>query len=249
MEWLNSVYLGCFIFGLVFTIISFLIGGLGHLGNLHLGGEVGHVHLGDMGHTGHIGPGHAGHLHGTGHNDTDAAHTHDGGLPFFNLTALIVFLTWFGGVGFILTALRLDALVALPLAVVGGLAAYFAILFFLSKVLFASQTPVMSETDYKLNGVIGRVSSVIQAGGVGEVIFNQAGGRRFMAARSLDGKTIDRDKQVVFLGVENGIALVGDLDEMLKEPEVDVAGEAVPENEDEADLEALKHQERIKYKD
>jgi len=105
----------------------------------------------------------------------------------------------------------------------------------------------MSETDYKLNGVVGRVSSVIQTGGVGEVIFNQAGGRRFIAARSADGKRIDRDTQVVFLGVENGIALVSDLDEMLKEPDMDLPDE--PQAEEEADLEAMKRQEKIKFKD
>jgi hypothetical protein len=239
VEWLNSVYLGCFIFGLVFTIISFLLGGLGHLGNIHLGGDAGHVDLGHAGHI-HAGPGH---VHDAGHADSSHSHDSDSGLPFFNLTALIVFLTWFGGVGFILTALQLDPLVALPLALVGGLAAYFGILLFLSKVLFASQTPIMSETDYKLNGVVGRVSSVIQPGGVGEVIFNQAGGRRFIAARSADGKRIDRDTQVVFLGAENGIALVSDLDEMLKEPDMDLPDE--PQAEEEANLEAIKRQEKI----
>ena len=240
MEWLNSVYLGCFIFGLVFTIISFLIGGLGHLGNIHLGGDAGHV---DMGHAGHVGyvHVHAGHLHATGHAGSSQSHDTESGLPFFNLTALIVFLTWFGGVGFILTALQFNPLLTLPLALLGGLAAYLGILLFLSKVLIASQTPVMSETDYKLNGVVGRVSSVIQPGGVGEVIFNQAGGRRFIAARSTDGKRLERDTQVVFLGEENGIALVSDLDEMLREPEMDLPDEA---ETGEADLEALKRQEK-----
>ncbi|MBN9387240.1 MAG: NfeD family protein [Chloroflexi bacterium] len=246
MEWLSSVYLGCFIFGLVFTIISFLIGGLGHLGNIHLGGDAGHVDLGHAGHVGHVG--HVGHLHEVGHADAESSHSHDsdGGLPFFNLTALIVFLTWFGGVGFILTALQFEPLMALPLAVVGGLVAYFGILLFLSKVLFASQTPIMSEADYKLNGMVGRVSSVIQAGGVGEVIFNQAGGRRFTAARSADGKRIERDTEVVFLGVENGIALVSDLDEMLKEPELDLPETPDDAPAQEADLEALKRQEKNK---
>jgi hypothetical protein len=215
VEWLNSVYLGCFIFGLVFTIISFLIGGLGHLGNIHLGVDGGHGS--DLGH---------------------GNSSHDSGLPFLNLTALIVFLTWFGGTGFIFTALRFDPLIVLPLAFVGGATGYLAILLFLSKVLFASQTPLMTEADYKLNGIVGRVSSVILPGGVGEVIFNQAGGRRFIAARSMDGKLIDRDTQVVFLGVENGIALVSDLDKMLEEP--DLSGPAL---ETENAREPLKSQE------
>lgn len=235
VEWLNSVYLGCFIFGLVFTLISFLIGGLGHLGNIHVGGHSGHVDLGGHGPDG----GHADIAH------ADAAHSHDTstGLPFFNLTALIVFLTWFGGTGFILTALRLDPLVTLPLAFVGGAVAYILILLFLSKVLLGSQTPLMTETAYKLNGVVGRVSSIIQPGGVGEVIFNQAGGRRFISARSADGQVIQRDTQVVFLSVENGIALVSDLDKMLGEPDLVIPDS--PTLEEEVSLEALKHQAKI----
>lgn len=237
MEWLNSVYLGCFIFGLVFTIISFLIGGLGHIGDLHLGG--GHVDLG--GHGGHMPDAGHGHMPDGGH--CDSSHSHDTGLPFFNLTALIVFLTWFGGTGFILTSLNLTPLATLPLALVGGAIAYFLILLFLSKVLFASQTPLMTEEAYKLNGVVGRVSSVILPGGVGEVIFTQAGGRRFMPARSADGQAIERDTQVVFLGVENGIALVSDLDQMLKEPELEIPD--MNGNELEDSLESLKQQEKI----
>lgn len=244
MEWLNSVYLGCFIFGLVFTIISFLIGGLGHISDFHLGGS--HVDLG--GHGGHIpDAGHAGHGgHVPDGSHSEASHTHDTGLPFFNLTALIVFLTWFGGTGFILNTLNFSPIATLPLALVGGAVAYFLILLFLSKVLFASQTPLMTEEAYKLNGVVGRVSSVILPGGVGEVIFTQAGGRRFMPARSADGQAIANDTQVVFLGVENGIALVSDLDQMLKEPELDIPENTGNELED--SLETLKQQEKINPK-
>ncbi len=233
MEWLNSVYLGCFIFGLVFTLISFLIGGLGHLGNIHVGGDSGHVDLGGHGPDG-------------GHADNAHSHNTSTGLPFFNLTALIVFLTWFGGTGFILSALGLNPLVTLPLAFVGGVVAYILILLFLSKVLLGSQTPLMNETDYKLNGVVGRVSNIIQPGGVGEVIFNQAGGRRFISARSADGQLIQRDTQVVFLSVENGIALVSDLDKMLEEPDLVIPDSS--EVEEEVGLEALKHQTKINHK-
>jgi membrane protein implicated in regulation of membrane protease activity len=232
VEWLNSIYLGCFIFGLVFTIISFLIGGLGHLGNFHLGTDGAHADLG--GHASHVG-------HGPDGSHGDSA-TDPMGLPFFNLTALIVFLTWFGGTGFILTALRLEPILTLPLAFVGGAAGYLAILLFLSKVLFGSQTPLMTEEAYKLNGVVGRVSSVIQPGGVGEVIFNQAGARRFIAARSMDGSLINRDTQVVFLGVENGIALVNDLDKMLEDS--DLAGLDSPEIEKGRAFEPLKSPEK-----
>jgi hypothetical protein len=62
-----------------------------------------------------------------------------------------------------------------------------------------------------------------------------------MAARSADGKRIERDTQVVFLGVENGIALVSDLDEMLKEPDLDLPDNLEAEV---ADLGALKRQEK-----
>lgn len=217
MDWLSSIFLGCFIFGLVFTVASFLLGGLGHLGGMDGAGAGGHIGHGDLGH-GDLGHGaHGGHdLHtGSDNNTPGHAHNEAGGLSWLNFSALIVFVTWFGGAGFVLVSLGLPGLLAVPLALVGGVIGYFAILLFFSKVLYASQTPYMQARDYNLTGTVARVSSPIFEHGTGEIIYTKFGTVRSAPARSLNGQPFVKESQVVILRYENGVAFVEDLDKML----------------------------------
>ncbi len=219
MDWLSSIFLGCFIFGLVFTVASFLLGGLGHLSGVDGMGHGAHVgHGADFGYGTQAGHGHGADTasHDSSHNHA-ASHNEAGGLNWLNFNALIVFVTWFGGAGFVLMALGSPGWVAVPLALVGGILGYFAILLFFSKVLYASQTPFMRSQDYNLTGQVARVSSPIFEGGTGEVIFTKFGTKRSAAARSLHGIAFNKDAQVVILRYENGVAYVEDLDKLLAE--------------------------------
>lgn len=216
MEWINSVYLGCFVFGLVFTVASFLLGNLADLAGTH---GFGHdaAHAGHAGHT----HGHAGHTHG----DSNQLQTHGksggeadvvaGGLGWFNFNALILFVTWFGATGFTLTALNITAWLVFGLALVGGIVGYFIILLFLQKVLYASQTPFMRKSDYDLTGTVGKISSTIFEKGTGELVFTKFGTRRSYPARSLDGAPISKETEVVVMRVENGIVYVEEFDKLL----------------------------------
>jgi membrane protein implicated in regulation of membrane protease activity len=222
MDLLNSIFLGCFIFGLVFTVASFLLGGLGHFGGPNGIGQGGHIgHGGEIGHGGSAGHvGHGGELgQDTGSSGHALSHGHAeaGGLGWLNFSAIIVFVTWFGGAGFVMNALGAPAWVALPLALLGGIIGYFAILLFFSKVLYASQTPLMNTYDYNLTGTVARVSSPIFEHGVGEVIYTKFGTRRSAPARSMDGRPFAKETQVVILRYENGVAYVEDLDKMLSD--------------------------------
>lgn len=205
MDLLSNIFLGCFIFGLVFTIASFLLGGLGHLGGAngigHGGGQVGHL-------------GHMAHGMETGHHPGDAP---GGGLNWLNFNAIIVFITWFGGAGFVVTSLGATGWWSIPIAVGGGIIGYFAILFFFAKVLYPSQTPFMNSSDYDLTGTVGRVSSSIFENGIGEVIYTKFGTRRSAPARSANGQQFPKETQVVILRVENGVVFVDDLDKLLNE--------------------------------
>jgi len=96
---------------------------------------------------------------------------------------------------------------------VGGAALVFL---FLAKVLVAHERP-LDPADYEMVGVLGRVSSRIQAGGTGEMIFSQEGSRRSTAARSEDGTEIARDTEVVITRFEKGIAYVRRWDELTGE--------------------------------
>jgi len=209
MDWLNTIFLGCFIFGLVFTVASFMLGGLGHIGGLDGVGHAGGGHIGQGADLG-------------GHNLASAdghgqASVQVGGIGWLNFNALIVFITWFGGAGFVLISLGTPGWLAVGLALIGGVIGYFALLLFLSKVLYASQTPLMRDQDYNLSGTVARVSSPIFESGIGEVIYTRFGTRRSTPARSVDGQPFPKEAQVVILRYEDGVAYVEDLDKLLSD--------------------------------
>lgn len=87
---METLFLGCFLFGLVFTVASLVLGELGHF---HVGhaGQVAH-HVGAVGHHGGNGDG------------------HDGPLAGFGLSSVVLFLSWFGATGYVFE--RIGALVA-----------------------------------------------------------------------------------------------------------------------------------------
>lgn len=206
---LKQLFLGCFSFGLIFTLVSFGLGGLGHLGGFHLG-AVGHS----------TNP-----LHASSHSASASspfgspAHNSSrinltGGLGWFNLSALVVFLAWFGGTGFILVSLEVVGWLAVLLGIVAGVSGYMLILFLIGF-LSASQTPLLQEQDYQLSGTVGQVSSSIRESGVGEVIYSRFGTRQSVPARTQDGLALPRGTQVVILSYSRGIAYVQDLNKLL----------------------------------
>src|SRR5438045_1705789 len=117
-DWLTNLFLYTFIFGLLFTVISLLLGGVhigggGHIhigsGHVHIGG-IGHGHVDHVGHVAHVGPaggsghghvhvggsnesvGHSADVHIGGHHASDA----DGGLDtlgILNMPTIMAFIT------------------------------------------------------------------------------------------------------------------------------------------------------------
>ena len=224
MDWLTDFYLGCFIFGLVFTVATFLLGGVGHVG-MHLGhSPVGHG-------VTHTAPSHnapqaqaASHQsngatnHPAFQNGQNIAHapTHDFPiLNYLNFSALVVFITWFGAAGYAVSWFGLTGALSLLPAFVIGVVGYMAVMLFLLKVLLPSDSAPMSPADDVLDGMVARVSSPIFEQGIGEVIYLKDGARRAAPARSMDGRPFSKDSKVVILKYEGGIAFVDDLDRLL----------------------------------
>jgi hypothetical protein len=81
------------------------------------------------------------------------------------------------------------------------------------KVLLKHEQP-LDPADYDLVGVLGRVSSTVFAGGVGEMIYSQNGSRRAASVRSENGQPIARGVEVVVTRYEKGIAYVRPWDEL-----------------------------------
>lgn len=200
MTW-TDFYLICFLVGLLLTVLSLLLGDM-HV-HLHLPF---HIHFGGV-HVGgpHVPHGAAGGPHGAT------------GLPAFNLGTLTAFLAWFGGIGYLLTRhSNLLGMSALFLSILGGLMGASIIFFALSKVLLRYEADVEFETS-DLVGMLGRITSMVQAGGTGEIVYVQGGTRHSCGARSEDGAFVAKGTEVVVTRYEKGIAYVRPWEEMAEE--------------------------------
>lgn len=183
MTWANF-YLVCFLVGFILSLLSAVAGGLHvHLPHLHVHHGVPHLHAG---------------------------HAHSGGRPgvsFLNFGTIVAFLAWFGGTGYVLTEYSaLWFITALGLSAASGVAGAALVFWFLAK-LVAHEKP-LDPADYRMVGVLGRVSSRIRPGGTGEMIFSQEGVRRSAAVRSEDGSDIPTNTEVVVTRFEKGIGYV-----------------------------------------
>ena len=194
MTW-SDFYLICFAVGFLFSLLSFVAGGL----NVH--GHWPHVH----GLHFHSGGAHAPVASGP------APHAHPSAAQSvspFNFFTIAIFLAWFGGTGYLLT--RYSTIVfalALAISTAVGLVGASIVFTFLAKVLISPEA-LMDPADYEMVGVIGRVSSSIRESGTGEIIYSQAGSRRACPARSEDSVAIERDAEVVVTRYEKGIAYI-----------------------------------------
>jgi membrane protein implicated in regulation of membrane protease activity len=185
MTW-AEFYLICFFVGFFLSLLSVLGTFHLHLGMIHF--HTGHVHIGHMGHGG-------------------------GGSPFLNFGTIVTFLAWFGGTGYLLTEhsavwFVLALLISAGIGIAGA-AVVFAII---NK--FAQHDRPLDPEDYRMEGMLGRLSSPIRTGGTGEMIFSQEGTRRSAPARSEDGIAIPNDTEVVVTRYEQGIAYVRRWDEL-----------------------------------
>src|SRR5256885_2178181 len=194
MTW-SDFYLICFAIGFLFSLLSFVAGGL----NVH--GHWPHVHgLNFHTGTGHT-PGASGpgaHAHGTASQSVSP----------FNFFTIAIFLAWFGGTGYLLTRYSTIVLaLGLAISTAVGLVGASIVFVFLARVLVSPEA-LMDPADYEMVGVIGRISSPIREAGTGEIIYSQAGSRRACPARSEDSVAIERDAEVVVTRYEKGIAYI-----------------------------------------
>ena len=184
---METIYLVCFIVGLILSVLS-IAGGFTHL-------HIGHLHLG---HTAH-------------------AHTPNGahGISSINGFTITAFLCWFGGAGYLLHHFSIFAAsLVLLLAVVSGIAGAALLWAVLFKLLLPSER-VLTLEDTEMTGVLAQVSDTIRdSNGIGEIIFSQTGARRAAAARSEDGTAIQRGTEVVVIRYERGIAYVRRWDDL-----------------------------------
>jgi hypothetical protein len=202
MHW-ETFYFVCFLAGLFLSTFS-LLGCMGHFaGHVHV--DVSHLpHVAHLPHTSHLPHGDIG---------TDVGHG-TATIPWWNTFSIMIFLCWFGAAGYLLT--RYGSFVAgtvVLLSGVCGVAGGAIVFFFLAKVVLPHEHPLTAdETD--VVGVVGRVTSTIRAGGIGEIIYEQLGARCSAPARSEDGTPIQREEEVFVVRYEKGIAYVRRWDDL-----------------------------------
>ncbi|HEU5350427.1 MAG TPA: hypothetical protein VFU55_02450 [Terracidiphilus sp.] len=202
MGW-ETFYLVCFLAGLFFSAFS-LLGGMGHFG--------GHVHLPHGAHIPHLL--HVGHaatprLAGPKVAGARVAGARAGTtVPWRNLFSAMIFLCWFGAGGYLLTEHSgFAAAVVLALAAVCGVAGGAILFAFLTKVMMPHDRELTAD-ETEVVGVVGRVSSAIRAGRVGEIAYEQLGAKRSAPARAEDGGAVAKDEEIFVMRYERGIAYV-----------------------------------------
>jgi hypothetical protein len=199
MSWISDFYLICFIVGFALTFISLL------MGHVHF-----HFHVDSLN-------GAHGLDHGIGHPHHGHLMVGHGEISPINFSTIMAFLTWFGGMGYLLTHYyHYWMLVGLGLAIVSGLGGASLIFIFMAKILTPRQT-ALDPADYDLVGTLAHISSPIRENGTGEIIYSQAGVRRTSGARSADGTPLEKNSEVVITKYEKGIAYVQLWEEFAKE--------------------------------
>jgi len=200
MSFWEGFYFACFLAGLLLSIVS-LIGGMGHISwHFHPPRLPGGVHFPHAG-------GHSGAAVGRGSAGRGSAT-----VPWWNAFSIMVFLCWFGAAGYLMT--RYGGLVAslvFVLSALCGLAGGAVIFWFLAKVLLPHERELTPD-ETAVTGVVGKVSATIRAGGTGEILYEQMGARRSVAARADQTEdseeTIPKGEEVFVVRYEKGIAYV-----------------------------------------
>jgi len=209
MTW-ETFYLICFVVGFALSALSFFAGVL-HLPHFHFPHHGGGLHLGG----GHVGGGHVGGAHGGG-----AAR--GGGASYsispLNYPTMLMFLVWFGGTGYLLTHYGHGwGFLGLLVSMVVGLAGAAIVFWFMAKVLVKPDEN-LDPADYVMVGTLGKLAVGIREKGTGEIVYVQGGTRKSAAARSEDGRPIEKGAEVVITQYEKGIAYVRRWEELAGEP-------------------------------
>ena len=234
---LSLVFIGCFLFGLLFMLVTLLMGNVGHAGHIGHVGPSAHVPTGTT-HTGS----HAVSTHTASHAPAQAnggaktgsaSQTQGSSSSLFgylNPTSIVFFLIGFGFFGYVFhnTAHFLIP-ITLILAGVSGLVIAGLLLILLSR-LFDDSGEVVEQDVSDRTGLLGKVSITIQEHGLGEIIYvSPAGMRQSIPARSVDGNRLERGQEVVVVNYQQGVAEVDTWDRFIND--ADDGGSAESETE------------------
>ena len=212
---LSLLFIACFLTGLVFFIVTALLGNLGHgfaqgaADHIDVGHHAGGVHTtgAHVTHPVSHGLAHTAGSHSTAHSETQG---HNQSLSsFLNPTSIMLFLLGFGFFGFFFhNTIHAVAAITLILAGLSGVIIAALLLIMLSRLFGGSEESSVQDVSDR-TGLLGKVSITIQENSIGEIIYvSPAGMRKSIPARSIDGRRLERDQEVVVVNYQHGIAEV-----------------------------------------
>ncbi len=207
---LSLLFIACFLTGLVFFIVTALLGNLGHGMTHNVAHHGGVAHTASTHAVSH-GPAHSsGHTaasHSTSHASTQGQHLTP--LAFINPTSVMLFLLGFGFFGYFFhNTIQAVAAITLVLASIAGILVAGLLLILLSRLFGDSEESSVQDVSDRI-GLLGKVSITIQENSIGEIIYVSPGGmRKSIPARSIDGRRLERDQEVVVVNYQHGIAEV-----------------------------------------
>jgi len=249
---LSLVFIGCFLFGLLFLVGTVLLGSIGHghgvahdvghsaLHHVHVGGDIHHAGHFDHGHIEH---GHGGHVEHSGQSSTgekggNGAVGHQLSiLSIVNPSSVVFFLLGFGFFGYVF---HIGAGLGLPLtlllSIVSGCIIAGLLVTLINRLVGSSQAHTVLDVSDR-TGLVGKVIMTIQENDPGEILYESPGGlRKSIPARSINGQRIERGQEVVVVNFQKGVAEVDTWDHFINQEE---EGEPVGKTATD-DLEALR---------
>lgn len=131
-----------------------------------------------------------------------------GGTGRLNFGTATSFVMWFGGTGYLLLRYWPTSWIWIVAAATGAGMIGASIIFWWVAKFLAQNERNLDPADYEMRGVLGKISSSVRPGGIGEMIFSQQGTRRAFPVRGEDGQEFPRGTEVIVTRVEKGVAYV-----------------------------------------
>ena len=231
---LSLVFIACFLFGLLFVVVSALLGSGGHGSGSH----VVHAGTGHAGHIGHVGNElHGAHAHV--HSNGQGALSHNVSLfAFVNPISIALFLLGFGFLGYVFhNTADLIFPLTITFAFLGGLVVAALLLALIGRIFGDSEGETIQDVSDRV-GTLGKVSMTIREGNIGEVLYVSPGGmKKSVPARSVDGRRLERDQEIVIVNYQGGIAEVDSWEHFMNRDDIPTSEK--PDEDDLASLRAL----------
>ncbi|MGG0655236.1 hypothetical protein ABE048_01660 [Rummeliibacillus pycnus] len=134
------------------------------------------------------------------------------GIPFFNPTVILAFLTFFTALGFIIETFT--SLSSILIGIISGVISFILdiLLYYFILIPLKSAEVSMAYTEESLGGQVGKVIVPIPIDGFGEVVVETVNGIISKRATSYDNVEIPYDSKVLIIEVTKGTLYVREYD-------------------------------------